>query len=312
MSHAATGSASGKVILCGEHSVVYGRPAIAVPVRDLRAYAEFLPVDVGGGLRLVAPDLSARVRLSDAATDHPLAAIVRLTLDALDVRAPDGALTIRSDLPIAAGLGSGAAVSAAIVRTLVAYFNRELSIAKLSALVYEVEKIHHGTPSGIDNTVVSWERPVFFIKGEPPERFTIGAPFGLLIANSGVASSTREMVAGVRARHEAAPHRYDALFDRMGALASRARHALETGALPLLGKLLNENHDLLQDVGVSHPALDRLVDAARAAGALGAKLTGAGGGGNVIALVPPERAATVQEAVRAAEATQLWYTTVGD
>jgi mevalonate kinase len=311
MAHPATGSASGKVILCGEHSVVYGRPAIAVPVSDLRAYAELLPVKVGGGLRIVAPDLDARLRLAAAPPDHPLAAIVRLTLEHLDVSAPDGALTVRSDLPIAAGLGSGAAVSAAIVRTLAAYFNRELTVAKISALTFEVEKIHHGTPSGIDNTVVAWEQPVFFVKKEPPERFAIGAPFELLIANSGVASSTREMVAGVRARHDAAPERYERLFDRMGEIARAARRAIEAGDVPALGALLDENHGLLQELGVSHPVLDRLVAAARKAGALGAKLTGAGGGGNVIALVGPERAAEVREAVRSAGATQIQHTTVG-
>jgi mevalonate kinase len=307
----AEGSAPGKVIVCGEHSVVYGRPAIAVPVSDLRARAHIKTAPPGSGFRILAVDLDEALVLDEAPSDHPLAAIVRLTLRHLQANAPDAVLTVRSDLPIGAGLGSGAAVSVAIVRALAAFLGRDIAVDAISTLTYEVEKIHHGTPSGIDNTVVAWERPVYFVKGTAPEVFTIGAPLYLLIADSGIGGSTREAVAGVRQRWEQAREVYEARFDRMGAIADAARQAIERGEQGRLGALLDENHALLQEIGVSIPALDRLIAAARKAGALGAKLTGAGMGGNVIALAPADRIEPIRQALHQADAAHVWQTTVG-
>ncbi len=307
----AEGSAPGKVIICGEHSVVYGRPAIAVPVSDLRARARVEAGPSGSGFRMIAVDLDEALALDTAPSDHPLAAIVRLTLAHLQTDAPNAVLTVRSDLPIGAGLGSGAAVSVATVRTLSAFLEHEIAVDAISALTYEVERIHHGTPSGIDNTVVAWERPVHFVKGTTPEIFTIGAPLHLLIADSGIGGSTREAVAGVRQRWEQSRETYEAHFDRMGAIADAARQSIARGEQSRLGELLDENHALLQEIGVSIPALDRLVAAAREASALGAKLTGAGMGGNVIALVPKERVEPIRQALHHAGATHVWQTTVG-
>ncbi|MFP4344822.1 MAG: mevalonate kinase [Anaerolineales bacterium] len=303
------GSAPGKVILCGEHSVVYGRPAIAVPVSDLRAHALLEGRPAGSGLRIVAADLGETLALGEAPAGHPLAAIARSTLAHLAVPEPDARLTLRSDLPIAAGLGSGAAVSVAVVRALAAYHDRELSPEEVSALVYEVEKLHHGTPSGIDNTVVAFERPVYFVRGREPETFAIGSPFHLLIANSGIPGSTRDAVLGVRHRWLKEPVRYQALFDEMGAIAEEARGAIEVGDLERLGRLLDDNQLFLQEIGVSLPELDELVERARQAGALGAKLTGGGAGGNVIALVPAPALEAVERAL-AERATQVWATVI--
>ncbi|MCD4737885.1 MAG: mevalonate kinase [Anaerolineae bacterium] len=301
-------SAPGKVILCGEHSVVYGRPAIAVPVAGLRARAQIEPAR--GGLRIVAADLGEEFWLRDAPVEQPLAALARLTLEHLTAAEPDARLTVHSELPIAAGLGSGAAVSVAVARALVAFLGHELGAKAVSTLAYEVEKIHHGTPSGIDNTVIAWEQPVYFVKGAAPEVFTVSAPFWLLIANSGIPSLTREAVQGVRQRRDAERACYTAYFARMGQLADAARQTISAGDITALGPLLDENHTLLRQLGVSLPALDRLVASARAAGALGAKLTGGGMGGNVIALVCVERKAAVAEALRQAGAVQVWETLV--
>lgn len=304
-------SASGKVILCGEHAVVYGRPAIAVPVSDLRARARVRPAPPGSGLTLVAADLGEEKRLRESPPDNPLAAIARLTLAHLEAPEPDAVLTVLSDLPIAAGLGSGAAVSVAAARALAAYLGSELAPDEVSALAYEVEKLHHGTPSGIDNTVIAWERPVYFIKGEQPETFTIRAPLQLVIANSGLVGSTRQAVARVRRGWETERERYEALFNRIGAIAKAARQAIERGDIHTLAPLLNENHLLLVDLGISLPDLDILVAEAQRAGALGAKLTGGGMGGNIIALVEPTTVAPVTAALQAAGATEVWHTTVG-
>ncbi len=304
-------SAPGKVILFGEHAVVYGRPAIAVPVPQVRAVAAVEAAPAGEGLSLVAADLDREVRLRDAPPDDPLAAIARLTLDHLGQPEPDVRLTVTSTIPIAGGMGSGAAVSTAIVRALTAFFGRELPPAEISRLVYEVEKLHHGTPSGIDNTVVAYERPVYFVRDRRIETFSPGAPFHLLIADSGIPSRTKEVVGDVRAAWEKHPARYDFLFDRIGEVVDEAREAIEAGDVYTLGGLMDQNHELLRKIGVSSPELDELVEAARYGGALGAKLSGAGRGGNVIALVEEFAVDEVEEVLRAAGARRIIYAVVG-
>jgi len=303
-------SAPGKVILCGEHSAVYGRPAIALPVSGLRAHARIRPGHPGAGLRLIAADLGEEKNLRESAQDNPLAMAARLTLKHLEQPEPDAVMIINSDLPIAAGLGSGAAISVAIIRALIAYCGAQLSTTEISDLAFEVEKLHHATPSGLDNTVIAWERPIYFHKGHAPEIFNLNTPLNLIIANCGVTSLTREAVLGVRRRWEKAPADYETLFNRIGEIAPAVRNAIETGDLPTLGALLNTNHSLLQKIGVSSPELDSLVATAQTAGALGAKLTGGGMGGNIIALVRPETIPAIRQALEEAGATQVWSTTV--
>lgn len=301
--------APGKAILLGEHAVVYGRPAIAVPVSQVRATASVEPTPPGSGLTLVAADLGRSVRLQEATGDDPLAVIARQTLAYLDAPEPDGVLTIASSIPIAGGMGSGAAVSTAVARALAAFVGAELSAAEVSRLVFEVERLHHGTPSGIDNTVIAYERPVYFVQGREPEVVRVGAPLPLLIADTGISSPTREVVEAVRRRWEAEPARYDFLFDRIGELVEEARDAIDAGDLYALGMRMDQNHELLQEMGVSSPELDDLVEAARMAGALGAKLSGAGRGGNMIALVE-EEADEVEESLQEAGAARVIYTVV--
>ena len=307
-----TASASGKVILFGEHAVVYGRPAIAVPVAELRAWATVADAPPGAGCTVLAADLNRRLSLADAPPDDPLALIVRLTLGELGIVAePDWTITLRSDIPIAGGLGSGAAVSTAIVRALAQHAGRPLSPDVISGLVYETERLHHGTPSGIDNTVVAYERPVYFVRGQPPQPLSVGADFWLAIADSGVASPTRVVVGDVRRAWQAETARYDTLFDEMGGIAEAARQAIETGAVAELGPLMDENQRLLAAINVSSPLLDELCQAARQAGAGGAKLSGAGRGGNLIALVTPPTAEEVDAALQAAGAVGVVVSGVG-
>ncbi len=163
--------APGKVILFGEHAVVYGRPAIAVPVLKVQATAKLKPPAAGEGFRIIASDLNRDYLLAQAEADDPLATIVRLTLQQLGQdRPPKATLIVTSTIPLERGLGSGAAVSTAIVRTLAKFLGQSLAPAQVSALVYEVEKLYHGTPSGIDNTVVAFEQAVYFIKNRPIQR----------------------------------------------------------------------------------------------------------------------------------------------
>ncbi|HET89375.1 MAG TPA: mevalonate kinase [Chloroflexi bacterium] len=278
-------SAPGKVILFGEHAVVYGRPAIAAPVTQVQASAAVTPAAPGSGLLIAAPDLGRQVTLSTAPPDDPLAAATRLTLAHLSAPEPDGILTIHSTIPIASGLGSGAAVSTALVRALGSLLGRKLPADSVSEIVFEVEKIHHGTPSGIDNTVIAFEQPIYFVRERPVQRLRVAAPFTLVIADTGIRSPTKKIVAHVRRAWKREPAHYDALFDQIGDVTDEARRAIEAGQTSALGPLMDENHELLIEMGVSSPILDELVEAARFAGALGAKLSGAGQGGAVIALV---------------------------
>ena len=302
-------TAPGKVILVGEHAVVYGRPAIAVPVRERVARATIH--ETGGDCVLALLDLDREVRLLDAGDDEALAVVARATLARLGLPPnPGWRIELTSAIPIASGMGSGAALSAALVRAIYAEAGATPDPAAVSELVYAGEEIYHGTPSGIDNTVVAYDRPVWFVKGSPPEVFTPGAPFRLAIADSGVASPTRTMVAGVRQRHAADPTRYDAWFDEIADLVWAARTAIEQGQPAQLGPLFDRNHALLAQIGVSTPLLDRLVQTARDAGAAGAKLSGGGGGGNVIALVDDVTAPAVVAALEAVGAVRVMVTTV--
>lgn len=306
----ATATAPGKVILFGEHAVVYGRPAIAAPVSQLRATAS-VTANVGAGVRLLAPDLGIDIAMAEAATDDPLAAALRQVMKATGVsRLPDLSLTVTSQIPVASGLGSGAAIAAAIIRAAADFLGQGALATPewVSALTYEVEKIHHGTPSGIDNTVVVYERPVYFVKQHPAnkiETFPVAVPIRLLIADTGTRSATKAVVAAVRQQWQAETERFERLFDGCGQLAEGARVAIQQGDLAGIGRLMNENQRLLQLMNVSSGELDRLVKAARASGALGAKLSGAGRGGNMIALVTLDREESVRQSLVANGASQV-------
>jgi len=302
-----TAYASGKVILFGEHAVVYGRPAIAVPVTQVRACAEIQAAPSGQGLVIRALDLDLTHRLGAAiATDHPaypLEATVRNTLNTLAIQAiPDLTLTVSSTVPMARGLGSGAALAAAIARALAQHFGKRLAPSEVSDLVYQTEIIHHGTPSGIDNTVIAYEQPVYFVRGQPIEVLDVGRRFWLAIGDTGIRGPTRIAVGDVRRSWQQDPTRYEALFDRIGAIASRARQALVEGDVGTLGPLMNENQELLEAIGVSSPELEALIHSALQAGAWGAKLCGAGRGGNMVALVDARRTKAVAAALRRAGA----------
>ncbi len=188
----------------------------------------------------------------------------------------------------------------------------------MSGLVYQVEKLFHGTPSGIDNTVIAYQQPIYFVAqagdhpapGEGITPLRVGEPFGLVIADSGAPSSTHEVVADVRRGRQAQPGHYNALFSAMGDIARAARSAIEAGNWRSMAHLMDENQALLAQLGVSSADLDRLIGAARASGALGAKLSGAGRGGTMLAVAEPQDITAVVEALSAAGAAQVMVTQV--
>lgn len=303
--------APGKIILFGEHAVVYGQPAIAAPVTQAQAVCEIETAPHLDGLTIAAPDIGRRYRLEEAPPDDPLAVAVRRTLAELNIASPpDLLLTVRSTIPVACGLGSGAAVSTAVILALGRYCGRELPPQTVSDWVFEVEKIHHGTPSGIDNTVIAFTQPIFFRKGQAIERLNVHTPLTFIIADTGVKSATYKVVGDLRARRQAEPARYDPDFEAIGGIARQARQAIETGDIAGVADCMRKNQRLLRKIGVSSMELDRLVTAGEQAGALGAKLSGAGWGGNMIALATPETAQPVAEALLNAGAARTIITQV--
>ncbi len=308
MSKRASATACGKIILFGEHAVVYGRPAIAVPVTHVQATALVEPSS--HGLIIHAADLDRSIAVDTANTIDPLASIVNLTLEHLNCPLLDLAITIHSTIPIASGLGSGAAVSTAIVRALAQWFGARLDNAEVNALVYEVEKLHHGTPSGIDNTVIAYQQPVYFVRGQALQTLTVARPFKVVIGHTGMASSTKIAVGDVRKGWEIERARYEAWFDRIGAIVQQARSIIESGNIDQLGPLMDQNQVLLRNLDVSSAELERLIAAAKQAGASGAKLVGGGRGGNMIALVDDGNVEAVAAALKAAGAVSVIVTEV--
>ena len=291
---AITASAPGKIILCGEHAVVYGAPAIALPVFQVSTKTTILarPTAAPGEVTIIAPCINLDDKLEALGDQQPLKAAANLVKEELGLsRLQACEIRINSSIPLAAGLGSSASVTVSMVRALSQFLGHPLEPETVNRIAFEVEKIHHGTPSGIDNTVITYQTPVFFRKDSPIEHLKIHHGFTLVIADSGTSISTAETVTGVRERRQANRERYDDLISRIGELSLEIRHILCTNDLLTSGDLLTKNHNLLIELGVSTPMLDRLVNAALAAGAAGAKLSGGGGGGNIIAIVDPSMAA---------------------
>ncbi len=317
-----TATAPGKIILFGEHAVVYGRPALAVPVMQVQARAsiqktgEFSGETWADSVLIQAPDIglfSPLSRIQAEHATHPLDAVIQETFQRLGInRPPAFTLTIKSSIPVASGLGSGAAVSVAVIRALAALCNQTISDEQISQIAYEIEKLHHGTPSGIDNTVIAYAKPVYFVRGEPIQIFNPARPFNLLIADTGISAPTKESVGDVRKLWEADKSRWEAIFDKVGEIVREAKNAIESGDISRLGPLMDANHALLQEMTVSNPELDRLVLTAKRAGADGAKLSGGGRGGNMIALVESaEKTQVVTQSLLEAGAKNVIISQVG-
>lgn len=306
-------TAPAKIILFGEHAVVYGRPAIAVPVTKLTATVEIItePELSPGTIQIEAPDIDLKSNLADLPGDYPLNVAIQAFKGHSGIKQiPPCFIKISSSIPVASGMGSGAAVSVALFRSLAAYFDMPLSKQEISELTFEVEKIHHGLPSGIDNTVIAFGMPVYFVKGQPPQTIDVGKPMNIIIGDTGIASSTAVTVGDVRKAWLADNTALDAVFDAIGEITRSARRAIAEGQIQILGGLMNENHALLRKLDVSSPELDNLVEAARQAGTLGAKLSGGGRGGNMIALTEDDRIEQVSQVLREAGARNIITTIV--
>ncbi|MCA2001860.1 MAG: mevalonate kinase [Chloroflexi bacterium] len=297
------GSAPGKVILFGEHAAVYNRPALAVPVAQVSVTVEVVD-SPRRGVWIQSPAIELLAELNSLPESHPVAYAVRKAFQRLGVSSPPPGLeiSIQSTIPVASGLGSGAAVSVALLRALSAYFGSPMADDEVNELAYEVEKLHHGAPSGIDNAVVVYAKPVYFIKGKPLELVRVAKPFTIVIGDTGIPAPTKQTVGEVRRLWNRDPLGVENIFNEIAQIALIGRRSIESGKPELLGELMDQNHEYLRRLAVSSPELDMLIRAAREAGALGAKLSGGGRGGNMIALVNADTAASVAEALRSAGA----------
>jgi hydroxymethylglutaryl-CoA reductase len=306
-----TGAAPGKVILFGEHAVVYGRPAIAAALeRGLGATAE----PSADGPRLDIPSWGRNglhIRLGERQPGiESVARAFAAALEAAGLRDARLRVTLDAELPPGVGLGSSAAFAIALLRALGEFRGAPFDTAGLLKAAESVERVFHGTPSGLDHTVVALGGCLRYQRGATPA-FTpvpIAEPVPVVVGWTAREGGTRDVVERLRARHDAHPDLYERLFDAIGEVAEAGVDALARGDLARLGALFDLNHGYLNACGVSALVNEQMVSVARQHGALGAKLTGAGWGGAVIAVAPdhPERiVAALQDAGFSATATRV-------
>jgi mevalonate kinase len=285
------GFGRGKVILLGEHAVVHGYPAIAAGIeRGVHAEASLAERDL---LCLEPWDLALR---PDPRGDEPLERAFAAVLDTYGDRPP---LEVRckAELPAGAGLGCSAAIGVAVLDAIDEALGRRRSRAALGEAALVWEKVFHGDPSGVDNTMSAVGGVALFVRGKPLQPIHANKPLHLVVGYSGESSSTKQMVASVRRQLENDAPRVRKTFDGIETLVRNAKLAVEAGDLVALGQLLDLNHTLLSSLMLCTTKLDAMCQAAREAGALGAKMTGAGGGGCMFALAAKQDSA---EPIRAA------------
>lgn len=288
-------SAPAKIILFGEHAVVYGQPAIAIPVFDVRAHAEIQADPTLKTSQIQARDLNIEFSLAEKNPPEKIKHIIhaiQLVTDKLSLPNLSNAwrLDIWSQIPVARGMGSSAAISIVLIKILHQFYHSKLAQSTLLDLSFELEKYHHGRPSGIDNTVIALEKPILFQRGKEIQIIN-PQEFHFVIGDTGVGKKTSQVVAEVAERHQINEARYDKIFESIGVVAIHGLNTLAAGDANRLGQLMNQNQRLLTEIGVSSPELDKLIKIALESGALGAKLCGAGQGGCMVAL-----AATRQQA----------------
>jgi hydroxymethylglutaryl-CoA reductase len=280
----AMGVGYGKIILLGEHAVVHGRHAIACPVPlTIRCQVE----DGDHGVELIIPRWGVEYQLAKPREQRrSFEQAAGAILDKLGLGHKQIRIEVFPDVPRGVGLGGSAALAVAIVRALDIHFRLGLSDAEVNELAFLSEQNAHGSPSGIDNTLATYGRPLVYRRGAPPlvEPLNIPQPLPIVVGMTGNEGLTARTVANVAEARQRNPRLYEKIFDDIDALVLQAVAAIQDNHVETLGDLMNVNQGLLNALQVSTPELERLIDVAREAGALGAKLTGGGGGGAMIAL----------------------------
>ena len=274
----------GKAILLGEHSVVYGRHAIAVPVPlNIRVKVE----EADDGVLLMIPSWGVEYYLDKKPEERQsFEKPAALILEKMNLNNVGMKIEVFSDIPRGMGLGGSAVLAVSIIKALNHHYKMGLSEQEINQMAYESEKIAHGNPSGIDNTIATYGYPLIYRKGEKTlkERLQIKEPLNLVLAFSKSEGLTAKTVAHVRKQWKSNQEMYDGVFDDIDAIVLNGIQAIQDNDLKQLGELMNFNQGLLNTLQVSTPELERMIHVARDAGAFGAKLTGGGGGGAMIAV----------------------------
>ena len=283
--NAARGTAAGKVILLGEHAVVYDRHALALP---LEAAISATIVETNADIKISIPDWDFEQSFTIDRPVQGATAALALIMRHLGVHDRGFFVRVRSRIPAAMGLGASAALAVAIIRAFDKLLGLDMDDAAIDRLALECEKLAHGKPSGIDNNIATYGEPVLFSKSSATRTKPISlreAP-PIVIASSGKRGMTKDQVAGVRLRYEKNTQLYETIFNEIDEMSLAGAHALKSCDYDTLGSLMNVCHGYLNALQVSTPELERMIQIARSNGASGAKLTGSGGGGSIVALCP--------------------------
>ncbi|MBM4332467.1 MAG: mevalonate kinase [Deltaproteobacteria bacterium] len=279
------GSGYGKTILFGDMFAVFGIPVIASAL-SLKAEAQVVQTASGGWeIRDERREAKGYKEEKKGMQMESLEKIFRH----LHFRAEHLRILLRGDLPAMSGIGATGASSVAIVRALSEEFSLHLTDDEVNAAAYQAETAYHGPKtSGIDNTVSTYGGIIYLIRGTPNvvEKFRLRKPVEIVIGDTGIVANTKVMVERFVQRKEEFPDRYQRMLEEDHQIATKAWERIEDFNLEEIGQLMNRNHSLLQEAELSCPELDFLTDLSRREGALGAKLTGGGGGGCMLALTP--------------------------
>jgi mevalonate kinase len=288
------GEGRGKVILLGEHSVVYGRPALAASLgAGARAEADGWPTGARLEVEPWGVAFEADAPQADPRSEQLRSAFLALLDGYVAGTGERPRIRVRAcvTIPGSAGLGGSAALSVAIVRALDAALGLTRSPAEVADAALAAERVFHGNPSGIDTAMAAGAGVARYVKGRPLAAVRLAQPLRLVVGHSGEPGSTKQTVTSVGHQHAREPARLEQTFDAIAALVDSGQRAVERGALRDLGQLFTLNQKLLNTLLLSTSRLEEMCQAADAAGALGSKLTGGGGGGCMIALVQDQASA---------------------
>lgn len=280
------GIAHSKLILIGEHSVVYGQPAIALPVTILKTTATLTSSKYGQYIE--NNEFRRRIDLMGDEFEGIRQLIMRLLSKFHSSKMPFS-LEIDSNIPQGRGLGASASLATAITRAFYDFFETELPQSDLMFYANFSENITHGKSSGIDVATVNSEQPLWFIKDTAIEPFELNLHGFIVIGDTGVHGFTSQAINIVREKLVEEKKKTQTHINQLGELATASKNFLMTNQLSAFGKVMNKAHGILSELGVSHPRLETLVDTALKNGALGAKLTGSGLGGVMVALAENEK-----------------------